>query len=40
MVFKLAREAERRWRKLNAHQLMEKVIEGVVFKDGIEKLAA
>jgi len=40
MVFKLAREAERRWRKLNACQLIEKVIEGVVFKDGIEKLAA
>ena len=40
MVFKLAREAERRWRKLNAYQLIRKVIEGVVFKDGIEKLAA
>ena len=40
MVFKLAREAERRWRKLNAHQLIEKVIQGVIFKDGIEKLAA
>jgi len=40
MVFKLAREAERRWRKLNAHQLIEKIINGVIFKDGIENLAA
>ncbi len=40
MVFKLAREAERRWRKLNAHQLIKKLIDGVVFQDGIEKLAA
>jgi len=40
MVFKLAREAERRWRKLNAHHLIAKVTEGVVFEDGIEKLAA
>ncbi len=40
MVFKLAREAERRWRKLNGHQLIEKVVAGVVFEDGIEKQAA
>lgn len=40
MVFKLAREAERRWRKLNAHHLIAKVTQGVVFEDGIEKLAA
>jgi transposase-like protein len=40
MVFKLAREAERHWRKLNGHQLIAKVIEGVIFIDGVEKKAA
>lgn len=40
MVFKLAREAEKHWRKINAHRLIVKVIEGVVFEDGIEKKAA
>jgi len=34
MVFKLAREAERHWRRLNGHQLIAKVIEGVRFVDG------
>ena len=34
MVFKPAREAESRWRKLNGAQLLAKVIDGVVFKDG------
>ena len=34
MVFKPAREAESRWRKLNGSQLLAKVIDGVVFKDG------
>lgn len=34
MVFKLAREAERRWRRLNGHLLIAKVIEGVQFVDG------
>ena len=34
MVFKLAREAEVRWRRLNGAQLLAKVIDGVKFKDG------
>lgn len=34
MVFKLTRAAENRWRKLNGSQLLAKVIEGVIFKDG------
>jgi transposase-like protein len=34
MVFKLAKEAERKWRKLNGHKLIAKVIEGVKFTDG------
>ena len=37
MVFKLAMEAQRRWRKLNGHALIAKVIEGVEFKDGEAK---
>ncbi|HXK36351.1 MAG TPA: IS256 family transposase [Candidatus Paceibacterota bacterium] len=40
MVFKLALEAERSWRRLNGHQLIAKVIEGVKFVDGVLKEAA
>lgn len=41
MVFKLGLEAEKRWRRLNGHQLIAKVIEGVKFVDGeLEKAAA
>jgi putative transposase len=41
MVFKLGLEAEKKWRKLNGHQLIAKVIEGVRFVDGeIAELAA
>jgi putative transposase len=40
MVFKLAREAERHWRKLNGAQLLAHVIRGVVFTDGVMKKAA
>lgn len=40
MVFKLAREAERRWRRLNGHVLIAKVIEGVQFVDGVLKETA
>lgn len=40
MVFKLTREAEKGWRKLNGYQLIRKVIEGVIFKDGIQEKAA
>ncbi len=39
MVFKLAQAAERKWRKLNGHQLLGDVIRGVQFKDGT-KVAA
>jgi putative transposase len=35
MVFKLSREAEKRWRKINGHSLLDKVVRGVEFKDGI-----
>jgi transposase-like protein len=40
MVFKLAKEAERHWRKLNGSELLGKVIEGVKFIDGIMEKAA
>ena len=40
MVFKLAQAAQRRWRKLNSHQLLSDVIRGVRFVDGIKELAA
>ena len=36
MVFKLAREAEKRWRKLNSSHIIDKAIRGVEFKDGEE----
>lgn len=36
MVFKLATSAQKHWRKLRGHQLIEKVIRGVQFKDGEE----
>jgi transposase-like protein len=39
MVFKLAQAAERKWRKLDAHQLLGDIIQGTVFKDGT-KVAA
>jgi len=38
MGFKLAREAEKRWRRINGYEMIEKVISGVQFKDGIEQL--
>lgn len=34
MVFKLATEAEKHWRRLNGYQLIEKVIQGVQFVNG------
>lgn len=34
MVFKLGLEAQKRWRRLNGHRLIGKVIEGVPFVDG------
>ncbi len=36
MVFKLASEAEKHWRRLRGSQLIEKIIYGVQFKDGEE----
>jgi len=40
MVFKLARQAEKHWRRINAYKLITKIIEGVKFVDGIIKEAA
>lgn len=40
MVFKLARQAEKRWRRLNGYQLIPKIIEGTKFVDGIMEKAA
>jgi transposase-like protein len=40
MVFKLAKQAERHWRKLNSAQLLAHVIRGVVFTDGVMENAA
>ena len=41
MVLKLAQSAERRWRRLNGHELLEHVIRGVRFTDGVmDKVAA
>jgi transposase-like protein len=40
MVFKLCREAEKHWRRLNGHHLILKVISGVRFEDGLERKAA
>lgn len=40
MVFKLARSAEKRWRRLNGHDLIPDVLRGVQFIDGIRKVAA
>ena len=36
MVFKLATSAQKHWRKLRGYQLIEKVIQGIKFKDGEE----
>jgi len=40
MVFKLAKEAERHWRKLNGSELLAKVVEGTRFIDGVMEKAA
>lgn len=40
MVFKLALAAEKKWRRLNGHRLIAKVIEGVKFTDGEMEVAA
>ena len=40
MVFQLCLCAEKRWQKLSGHKLLGKVIEGIVFIDGVENAAA
>jgi transposase-like protein len=40
MVYKLAEQAERHWRRLNAHKLILTLIEGGKFEDGVLKKAA
>jgi transposase-like protein len=40
MVFQLCRSAQRGWRKLSGYELLAKVIKGVQFVDGVEKIAA
>jgi len=40
MVFKLARSAEKRWRRLNGHELIGDVIAGIAFTDGVKQHAA
>ena len=39
MVYKLGREAEKHWRKIKGNKLIEKVLKGIRFKDGIEEVA-
>ena len=40
MVFKLARSAEKNWRKLNGHEFIGDVIAGITFTDGVKTDAA
>jgi len=40
MVFKLTESAQKRWRRLNRHELIQDVIAGVTFTDGAKKQAA
>ena len=40
MAFQLCRCAEKRWHKINAVRKLAKVIEGVQFVDGVERIAA
>ncbi len=37
MTFKLTREAEKHWRRINGYELIVKVFDGVRFKNGIEE---
>lgn len=39
MVFKLAQQAQRRWRRLNGSALLSDVITGIQFVDGVKKAA-
>jgi hypothetical protein len=36
MIFKLAEASERKWRRLDGHNQLPKIILGVRFADGIE----
>ena len=36
MVFKLLISAEKHWRRLNGYRLLDKVVEGIIFVDGID----
>jgi putative transposase len=38
MVFKLAMEAQKHWRRLNGPKLVAKVVTGVKFVDGEEQI--
>jgi len=40
MVLKLACSAEKHWRKINSYKLLDKVVKGVKFTDGLEVQAA
>ena len=40
MVYKLSREAEKRWRKINGSKMIIKIFEGIEFEDGEVKIAA
>ena len=40
MVFKLCESAQKRWRRLNGHELIQDVIAGVTFTDGEKQKAA
>jgi len=37
MAYKLLSAAEKRWRRINGHELVTDVLDGVVFKDGIKE---
>ena len=39
-MFKLAQAAQKRWRRLNKHELIIHLIEGKVFTDGVLQNAA
>ena len=39
MAFKLVESAQRSWRKLNGNALLNDVIAGVIYKDGMKQAA-
>jgi transposase-like protein len=39
MAFKLAQKAEKGWRRLNKSEMLQEVIDGIVFVDGVRKAA-